>query len=207
MARPLAPPQGEADLRALARRFADAERRVRALLRRAPAGNRRELLAEALTLLFTLRRQNLRAPVTVAYLVAFREIRPGGDPEAVRDLAGSLAVKLDRGAEEAAGRAREAFAAVTEDNVLDQEHEAVTAYEDTAGRRWALGAYAGMTTATIGRQATTLGLVDAVGDGLVVVEGSSDDEICGPLIGNTYPAASAPQPPFHVGCSCSLAAA
>lgn len=205
MARPQ--PPGEADLRALARRFADAERRVRDLLRRAPTGNRRELLAEALTILFTLRRQNLRAPVTIAYLVAFRQIRPGGDPEAVRDLAGSLALKLDRGAEEAAGRARDAFRDVSEDNVAELEHEAVTANEDAAGRRWALGAYAGMLTTTIGRQATTLGLVDGVGDGLVVVEGSSDDDICGPLIGNTYPAQAAPQPPFHVGCSCSLAAA
>ncbi|KAA0275391.1 MAG: hypothetical protein EDQ89_00215 [Acidobacteria bacterium] len=183
------------------------ERRVRALLRRAPAGNRRELLTEALTYLFVLRRQNLRAPVTIAYLEAFRAIRPGGDPDAVRDLAGSLAVKLDRGAEEAAGRASEAFAAVTADTVEDHEHEAVTAYEDAAGRRWALGAYAAMATSTIGRQATTLGLVDALGDRLVVVEGSSTDAICGPLIGNTYPAAAAPQPPFHAGCNCALAAA
>jgi hypothetical protein len=110
-------PAGEASLRALAERFADAEARVRALLARAPEGDRRELLKEAVAILIALRRENFRGPVHAAYLDAFRAIRRGGSRTAANDLAGSLAVKLDRGAQTASASARDAFRRATTENL------------------------------------------------------------------------------------------
>jgi hypothetical protein len=119
-------PAGERDLRVLSERFAQAEARIRALLARAPEGDRRKLLVEALAILIALRREDFRAPVITAYLAAFRAVRRrGGRARAVDDLAGSLAAKLDRGPQTAAIRVREAVRAVTADNV-----------EERAPRRW-----------------------------------------------------------------------
>ncbi len=198
-------PPGEADLRALARRFADAERRVRALLARAPEGDRRELLSEALTLLEALRREDLRAPVFAAYLAAFRATRPGGDVAAVEELAGSLALKLDRGAQKAAESAREAFVAVTAENLEETAAAAVTAHVGADGTRWALGPYAEMQTQTIGRQASTRGTADAVGDGKVIVE-VGKCAYCATFAGEAVVGIDA-LPPFHPNCSCVVSAA
>ena len=108
------PPAGEASLRALSERFADAEARIRALLAQAPAGDRRELLTEALAILVALRREDARGPVATAYLAAFKEAvgLARRRRAAVDDLAGSLALKLDRGARTASASAREAFSRV-----------------------------------------------------------------------------------------------
>jgi hypothetical protein len=61
------PPAGEADLRGLSERFSEAEARIRALLAKAPAGDRRKLLTEALAILLALRHEDARTPVIVAY--------------------------------------------------------------------------------------------------------------------------------------------
>lgn len=197
---------GERDLRALSEQFSKAESEIVALLVRAPGGDRRQLLGQALELLAGLRQQDFRRPVAVAYLTALRGASRTArrDPEAVRDLAGALAVKLDAAAQTAAEGSRQAFRDVTADTLEEMATTAVTAHVDAAGKRWSLGHYAQMTTSTIGRWATSAGTVSGVGRGLVIVEGSSSDEICGPLIGLTFPAESAPEPPFHAGCACML---
>jgi hypothetical protein len=82
------PPAGERDLRALAARFTGAEVRVRGLVARAPGGDRRKLLVEALAILVALRREDFRGPVISAYLMAFRQVRRGGDHDGAADLAG-----------------------------------------------------------------------------------------------------------------------
>jgi hypothetical protein len=73
---PDAPP-GEADLRALARAFDEAERRVRALLAEA-AADRRKLAVEAVGLLTALRLLDARGPVYAAYRTAFPAVHGGG---------------------------------------------------------------------------------------------------------------------------------
>jgi hypothetical protein len=72
-----ADPAGEAALRALSERFAQAEARIRALLARAPAGDRRALLTEALSILPALRREGARGPIAIAYLAAFAGVVGG----------------------------------------------------------------------------------------------------------------------------------
>ena len=196
-------PPGEADLRALARRFADAERRVRALLARAPEGDRRQLLSEALTL--------LGAPPGGPPGAGVRGVprrlpcNPGGDVAAVEELAGSLALKLDRGAQKAAESAREAFVAVTAENLEETAAAAVTAHVGADGTRWALGPYAEMQTQTIGRQASTRGTADAVGDGKVIVE-VGEVRLLRDLRGEAVVGIDA-LPPFHPNCSCVVSAA
>ena len=68
-----------------------------------------------------------------------------------------------------------------------------------------LGAYAAMTTATIGRQATTRGLTDAVGSrGKLMVEVSGRD-YCQEFEGEAV--VGDPLPPFHPHCTCLAVAA
>jgi hypothetical protein len=75
------PPEGEADLRVLARRYVVAERAIRDLLARAPnAEDRGSLLKAALLFLVALRRLDARTPVRTAYLHS----HPFADPEAGR---------------------------------------------------------------------------------------------------------------------------
>jgi hypothetical protein len=82
----------------------------------------------------------------------------------VKDLAASLHRKLDLGVQTASANAREAFSKVTADNLEEVSAEAVVAHEDARGTRWALGAWASMNAETLGRQATTRGVLDAVGE-------------------------------------------
>jgi hypothetical protein len=127
---------GEADLRALSERFREAERRIRALIGRAVETSlRREHLTEALLILIMLRREDFRGPVISAYLMAFRQVRRGGEQRGAADLAGSLAQKLDGGAQTAAIRVRDAFRVVTADNLEVVVDDAVTAHIDDRGTR------------------------------------------------------------------------
>src|SRR5437762_602765 len=110
------PPAGEDDLRALATRFANAERRIRALIAAAPDGDRRDLLREALELLVALRQHLADGAAGAAVQAAYVAARGGGG-RAVDDLARSLHLKLDRGARTASGSAREAITTATADNL------------------------------------------------------------------------------------------
>jgi hypothetical protein len=108
------PPPGEADLRRLAARFELAEDEIKELLAEAALGSgRRRMLEEALGILVALRQEEMRRPVIAAYLLAFRSVQRGGVLVAPRDLAASLHLKLDRGAQKAAEGARAAFKRVT----------------------------------------------------------------------------------------------
>ena len=123
-----AAPSGEASLRALSERFSVAEARIGALVAQAPAGDRRALLTEALTILIALRREDFLGPVHAAYLDAFRAVRAGGSKTAAGDLAGSMAKKLDRGAQTASSNAKGVFRAVTAENVEEMAAAAVVAH-------------------------------------------------------------------------------
>ena len=87
------PPPGEADLRALSARFSEVEARLRALIGKAPAGDRRALYSEAAKAVIALRGEDYRAPVVTAYLAALRDAdervhkgdyRPGSTDRATR---------------------------------------------------------------------------------------------------------------------------
>ena len=194
------PPPGETDLRALARRFEDAERRGRALVAQAPDGERRGLYIEVLETLIALRRADLRGPVINAYRAAFETVR-GGDLRDPDDLAASLHLKLDRALQRAAMNANAAITKVTADNVDEMTTAAVVAHTDASGARWALGAYAAMTTSTLGRQATTRGLTDAVGTGGKVIVEATGCDYCESFGGEATVGAD-PLPPFHPSCQC-----
>lgn len=194
------PPPGEADLRALTRRFEDAERRVRALVAQAPDGDRRALLIEALRILIVLRQDDLRGPIISAYLGAFESAR-GADLRVPDDLAASLHRKLDRAAQTAASSASDAITRASVDNVEEMAEAAVTAHTDGSGARWTLGAYAAMVTSTLGRQATTRGLADAVGKGGRVVVEASGCDYCESFDGEAT-VGTDPMPPFHPSCQC-----
>jgi hypothetical protein len=203
-----AEPPGEADLRALSERFAQAEARIRALLARAPNGDRRALLIEALGLLVALGREDARGPVATAYLVAFREVAglALARRAVVEDLAGPLALKLERGAQRASAGARDAFRTVTEETVDERALDAVTAHVGKDGTRWPLGAWAVMNTETIGRQATTRGLVDAVGNGGKLIVDVGECGYCQDFAGEAV-VGEDPLPPFHPSCTCTASAA
>lgn len=192
----------------MAARFQDAERRIRALVAQAPDGDRRVLLTSALALLAGLRAEQPGLHVETAYLAAARGARRARgrapdlpDPSAVRDLAGSLAFKLDRAVRNAQERSRTAFRTVTADTVDESATAAVTAHTARAGTRWPLGGYADMVSTTIGRHATTRAVFDTVdADGTVTISGGQCP-ICVPRQG-VFPAGGAPRPPFHPHCDC-----
>jgi hypothetical protein len=202
-------PPGEADLRQLAGRFDYTERQIRGLLARAPNGDRRAPLAAVLGLLVALRQLDMRRPVIRAYLIAFTAVGNGGELREPRDLAASLHMKLDQAAVTASQHSRGALRTATADNLEETTQQAVTAYTDAQGKRWPLGAYASMETHTIGRHASSRGTLDAVGPrGHVTVSShGTHNPICLPLEGETFPAATAPQPPFHPHCKHYLRAA
>ena len=79
-----------------------------------------------------LRREDFRAPVVTAYLAALRDADPGAKARTVRDLAGSLALKLDRGVQSVSEALRPAFRQVTEENLDEVTDDAVTAHIDEA---------------------------------------------------------------------------
>jgi hypothetical protein len=197
---------GEAGLRALSERFSDAETRIRALVAKAPAGDRRELLTEALAILIALRHEDARTPVIAAYLAAFRAVRRGGSAQDARDLAGSLALKLDRGAQTATKGTRQAFKAVRADNLEEMTTVAVVAHVDARATPWTLSSWAAMNATTIGRQASTRGLVDAVGAGAKVVIDVGECRFCQEFAGEAV-AGESPLPPFHPSCTCTASAA
>lgn len=195
------PPAGEAELRTLSERFREAEARLRVLIGRAPEGDRRRLLAIAIAILVALRREDFGEPVLTAYTVAARTPGRRRAVVAVGDLARSLAHKLDRGVASVQGSARTAIMTATADNVAELVDEGVTAHVDARGARWALGAWAAMNTATIGRQATSRGVADAAGsDGRVTVEVGECD-YCAGFAGEAI-IGTDPLPPYHPNCSC-----
>jgi hypothetical protein len=63
-----------------------------------------------------------------------------------------------------------------------------------------------MNTTTIGRQATTRGVVDAVGDGAKLIVEVSGCSYCETFAGEAV-AGEDPLPPFHPSCTCTASAA
>jgi len=198
-------PAGEAELRAMAGRFEDAESRVRTLLVEAISGDRSALLAEALDTYRDLKAEQAEEAVFAAYgaaldeALSFEEKAAGSDT--VGPLAASLQRKLEDGIAEAEGRARAVFPTVTEETLEDDSHEAVTARVDEADRRLAIGGYAAGLIATLGRRATSRGTKDGAGGGNVQFSShGTKHPACAPLEGKIFPAASAPEPPIHDKC-------
>jgi hypothetical protein len=195
------PPEGEADLRALAKRFIESEVRIRNLVRAATNGDRQGLLVAALAILVALRQLNMRLPVTRAYIAAFTQTGRGGDLRPPDDLAGSLAKKLDGGAQTASQNAREAFRQVSTTNVDEMATKAVVANVDERGTSWSLSHWAKVNTDTIGRQATSRGLAHAVGEGNTVTVQVGECEWCREHAGEAV-VGQDPLPPYHPGCTC-----
>jgi hypothetical protein len=191
------PPAGEADLRGLAQRYLVAEGQILGYLGEAANGDQRAALAETLALLGILRRLDARAPVVRAYLAE----HPEGRPDRVKDLAGSLAIRLDRGAQTAADGARQAFMRVNPDNLDEMSSMATLAAIDARGTGWSLGRWAEMNATTIGRQATSRGVTDSVGEGNTVTVNVGDCDWCASHAGEATIGVDA-LPPFHPNCSC-----
>lgn len=200
----------EDELRALAARFADAERRIRALVAQAPDGDRARLLREALLVLVELRRQAADATIAVevAYAVAHGAVqqllgRPVRlpDPAPVSRMGGGLARTLSKAVQTAQDGSRAAFRTVTSENVEEAAQDAVTALVARDGARLALAGYTDMQTATAGRRATSLGTRDALGPaGLVTISShGTENPVCQPIEGKTY-RADGDLPPFHAHC-------
>jgi hypothetical protein len=199
----------EAALLALARRFDTVERRVRQLLAQAArGGDRRALLVEALALLQELRADALRAGPELerAYVAAFGAValllgQPGvAAPEAARDAGRALTGRLDRAAQAAGQGSREAFRAVTEENLGERAQDAVTGVTARDGARLAIGAYAAGVARQAARVAVSTATTAALGDGLVTISShGTRNPICVPLEGVTLPA-SGNLPPYHAGC-------
>jgi hypothetical protein len=101
----------------------------------------------------------------------------------------------------AADAARLAFARVTPGNTEDTVELATVAHVDTRGRGWSLGHWASMTTVTIGRQATSRGITDAVGTGGRVMVQVSGCDYCAEFEGEAV-IGTDPMPPFHPSCTC-----
>jgi hypothetical protein len=114
-------------------------------------------------------------------------------------------VKLDRGAQTASVSAREAFSRVRDDNLDEMVAAAVVAHVDSRDTRWPLGAWATMNAETIGRQATSRGLSNAVGDGGKVVISVGECGYCAEFAGEAV-IGEDPLPPFHPSCTCVASA-
>jgi hypothetical protein len=138
-----------------------------------------------------------RQPVVAAYL----HEHPWGSASAVRDLAGSLAVKLDRAAQSAADAVRSTFPKATAENIAEMAEQTTIAHVDRRGNHWSLGHWAMMNTQTIGRQATSRGLRDAVGNGGKVIIETGECDYCETFAGEAV-IGTDPLPPFHPSCSC-----
>jgi hypothetical protein len=196
------PPDGEADLRDLSANFQRAERYCSALLVEAATGARHTPTKLALARLADLRRLDLKQPVASAYL----HQHPKGRPDAVRDLAGSLAKRLDNGAQVASDSVRTSFKAVTPDNIDEHITAAVVAAVDARGIRWSLGRWADMNTQTLGRQATSRGVADRAGQGRTVTIDAGECAYCQEFAGDAV-IGQDPLPPYHPTCSCTATAA
>jgi hypothetical protein len=191
------PPEGESQLRDLAQRFARAERQVIGHLAAATDGGRAAALKEALSIVTALRLLDARTPVALAYLA----VHPDGRPDAVKDLAGSLAIRLDRGAQTAAENATAAFAKVNQENLDERSQAAVVAAVDARGVRWSLGRWGEMSCTTLGRQATSRGVADRAGEGGHVTVNVGDCGWCQSHAGSAV-IGTDPLPPYHPNCSC-----
>jgi hypothetical protein len=196
------PPEGEAELRDLAQRFMRAEGYVLAMLAEAATGDRTWTTRQALERLAALRLLDFSAPVVAAYLAE----HPKGHADAVRDLAGSLAKRLDGGATTAADGVRDAFTRVTRENLEELLASPLTAAIDARGTRWGLGHWAEMNTTTIGRTATSRGLAHRVGEGNTVTINVGQCGWCREHGGDAV-IGQDPLPPYHPSCSCVAAAA
>jgi hypothetical protein len=192
-------PPGERSLRTLAQRHEATEQAIRELVERAPGGDRRALLLTALELLIVLRTLDARKPVVAAYLAE----HPFGATEAVDDLAGALHKRLDDGIRRAQSGTRRAFRHVTDQNLEEMSLEATTAHDGVDGSHWGLSRWAGMQTATVGRQATSKGLADSIGErGAFVVQGGSKCALCRGLADGVKVVGEDRMPPFHPSCDC-----
>jgi hypothetical protein len=190
-------PAGEAGLEDLAHRYTTAEGEILARLNDAVDGGRATALTEALSVLNALRLTDARTPVALAYL----HEHPTGNPSRVRDLARSLAQRLDRAARTATENATVAFKRVDNDTLDDMAIVAVTAAVDRQGVRWTLARWADMNTTTIGRQATSRGITDSEGEGARVTINTGDCDWCQSHAGDAI-VGTDPLPPFHPNCSC-----
>jgi hypothetical protein len=196
------PPEGEAELRRLASRFERIDAQIRELVARAPTGDRRRLLSAALAMLVALRQLDLRRPVTRAYLVAFTEVGNGGELREPRDLANSLHLKLDRGAQTASQSVTEALRRATTDNLDQTTQQAVIAYTDARNTSWTLGRWARLNCDTIGRQATSRGFAHGIGEGGRFTVHIGECGLCYSLFGGGGVVGEDPMPPGHPGCTC-----
>jgi hypothetical protein len=196
------PPPGETDLRTLAKRYENAESQIRELVARAPSGDRRALLLTALQTLIVLRKLPARGPIVTAYLTEHQF----GASTAVDDLAGSLAKRLDDAVRRAQAGSRRAFRHVTEDNLDELRHEAVTAHETPDGSRWTLGSWATMQTSTLGRTASSRGVAHSVGQGGRVTINIGKCQLCQGQA-SEGPIGQVRLPPFHNSCSCTVSRA
>jgi hypothetical protein len=188
-------PPGEHDLEQLALAFTKAEVFIATTFAMAANGDRGEAAKRALSTLAALRLHDFKSPVVVAYL----HEHPMGRPDAVRDLAGLLARKLDNAAQTAADGVRDTIRKVTVETL--DELSVTTAAVDAAGHRWGLGAWARMQTETVGRIATSRGLSDRVGEGGVVTVHTGSCSYCSDFGGQAIIGES-PLPPFHPSCTC-----
>ena len=136
-----------------------------------------------------------------AYLAALRAADRRARAGSVRDLAGPFAYRLDRGVLTATQNTRTAFKQAREDNLDDIVDEATIAHTDRQGARWTLGDWAAMNAATTGRQATSGGVADAVGEGgrLTVEVGACS--YCAGFAGEAV-IGEDPVPPYHPSCTC-----
>lgn len=206
-------PPGEAALRTLADAYESTEAEIRGLLAKAVKGRREKRLSDAMAALGVLRGEDPVTALQEAYAasydaaVAKLEEKAAGEPvsDPIGELVTSLRAKLAEGLRETESRLPGAFRSVDEDTLDEIADGAVVAYIDEADRNWPLGAWAGMNIATLGRRATSRGTLDAVGDGQVQVSShGTTHPTCEPLEGAIFPAASAPEPPFHAGCQHTL---
>jgi hypothetical protein len=195
-----APPPGEQKLRDHALRFTQAEGAVLALYLDAAHGDRARAIRQAITRLNELRLLDHRTPVATAYLTE----HPNGDPSAVRDLAGSLARRLTDAAVTSAATARDRLGRVTDTTLQELLAVPLTAAVDQRGNRWALGHWAAMNCTTIGRQATSRGLTDRLGEGHHVTVSTGTCSWC-KTHGGDIVIGEAPLPPPN--CSCVASAA
>jgi hypothetical protein len=195
-------PAGEARLRELAQRFTRAEGQILKFLANATNGGRTAALTEALAILNALRLLDARTPVALAYL----HEHPQGNPTRVRDLARSLAQRLDHAARTATKNARIAFGAVDADNLDEMAITAVLATVDRRGTRWSLGRWAEMNCQTLGRQATSRGITDREGEGGHLTINTGDCAWCQSHAGDAI-IGTDPLPPYHPSCSCTATAA
>lgn len=201
----------ERELLELVARYQDAERRIRALLAQAVSGDRRALLAEALRILAALRREApsagdalerafLVSAGATAILLGQALVLPS--VAAVRDLAGSLVKQVTESLLSAEQGSREAFRAVTANDLDERAGDAVVAKVDTLGRRLSLSVHVEVVTRTLGAHAVTRGLVDTLPAGTPVRFSShrSANPICRPHEGKVFPVEDAPRPPLHPRC-------